>query len=270
MREPIYYLRKPACIAIAAVMVAALMLAACNRHTGADRQRQESREAKQLLQGVWTDDADGDVIFQMQGDSVYYPDSTSMPACFWVEGDTLYIEPSARYPIEKHTEHLLWFRTPDGELVKLRKGDAEERAADFRESVPQVLTEVVKRDTVVNYHDQRYHLYVAVNPTRYKVVRTALNEDGLEVENVYYDNIIHLSIFRGATQLFSRDFRKQQYQGLMADGLLAQSVMNDMHYTGTDASGFHVNVSLSVPGEASYYLVEHTIDFDGQLSTKRP
>ncbi|MBQ1880221.1 MAG: DUF4738 domain-containing protein, partial [Lachnospiraceae bacterium] len=34
---------------------------------------------------------------------------------------------------------------------------------------------------VVNYEGKRYHLYIAVNPTKYKVVRHTLNDDGLDV-----------------------------------------------------------------------------------------
>ena len=33
-----------------------------------------------MLQGVWEDEETDEVLFKLQGDSVYYPDSTSMPA----------------------------------------------------------------------------------------------------------------------------------------------------------------------------------------------
>jgi hypothetical protein len=237
---------------------------------GVRTQAEESRQAKQLLQGVWTDDDTESVVFKMEGDSVYYPDSTSMSAYFRVYDDTLYIGSAARYHIEKHTEHLLWFKGADGELVKLVKdnGDAEKEVFEHNKAQILSLTDVLKKDTVVSYEGNRYHLYIAVNPTKYKVVRHTLNEDGLDVENVYYDNIIHLSIFQGTRQLFSRDFRKQQYQQRVPAQFFEQAVLTNMEYASTDAKGFHFNVSLCTPGAASCYLIEHVVSPDGQLTTE--
>lgn len=233
-------------------------------------QREESQEAKQLLQGMWSDAETETLVFKMEGDSVYYPDSTSMTAYFKVIEDTLYIGSTARYGIVKHTEHVLWFSGADGELVKLVKNSNEAVDSVFIQNPPQIqtLTEVLKRDTVITHQGNRYHLYVAINPTRYKVIRHTLNEEGLDVENVYYDNIIHLSIFQGNTKLFSRDFRKAQYQKRIPDPVLEQAVLNDMQYVSTDSQGFHFNVSLCVPGDASCYLIEHVVTVDGQLSTQ--
>ena len=99
------------CVFVLAVLVG------CGQRAG-DANLPESQEAKQLLQGMWCDKETESVVFLMKGDSVYYPDSTSMPAYFRVYADTLYIGSSARYHIKKHTEHLLWFTSGDGELVK--------------------------------------------------------------------------------------------------------------------------------------------------------
>jgi hypothetical protein len=227
----------------------------------------ESKEAKQLLQGIWVDEGTDEVLFKLQGDSVYYPDSTSMPAYFMVAADTLYIGSTSRFHIEKHAEHVLWIQNEEGELIKLHKDDDPDDDEEFLEHQVQTLTEVVKRDTVVFYNSERYRLYFAINPTKYKVTLNTVNEDGMEVENVYYDNIIHLSIFKGSTELFSRDFRKPQYEKKVPAQFLTQSILNDMEYEKTDAQGFHVNASLCTPGNASCYRVEHVISFDGKLTT---
>jgi hypothetical protein len=227
----------------------------------------ESKEAKQLLQGIWVNEGTDEVLFKLQGDSVYYPDSTSMPAYFMVAADTLYIGNTSRFHIEKHAEHVLWIQNEEGELIKLHKDDDPDDEEEFLEHQVQTLTEVVKRDTVVFYNSERYRLYFAINPTKYKVTLNTVNEDGMEVENVYYDNIIHLSIFKGSTELFSRDFRKPQYEKKVPAQFLTQSILNDMEYEKTDAQGFHVNASLCTPGNASCYRVEHVISFDGKLTT---
>ena len=227
----------------------------------------ESKEAKQLLQGIWVDEGTDEVLFKLQGDSVYYPDSTSMPAYFMVAADTLYIGKTSRFHIEKHAMHVLWIQNSEGEMIKLRKSDEPDEEVEFLDHQIQTLTEVVKRDTVVFYNGDRYHLYFAINPTKYKVVLNTVNEDGMDVENVYYDNIIHLSIFKGSTEIFSRDFRKLQYEKKVPSQFLPKSILNDMVYEKTDAQGFHVNVSLCTPGNASCYRVEHVISFDGKQTT---
>ena len=246
-------------------------LVSCGRQSNAASQQEESREAKRLLQGVWLADDSEMPVFQMKGDTVYYADSTSMPAAFKVIGDTLYVGSANRYPIEKQTEHLLWYRNQDGEVMKFTKSDDQELNHEFQQqSKPQILSlnGVLKRDTVVFFDNQRYHLYIAINPTKYKVSHLTVNEDGIEVENVYYDNIIHLSIFRGSDQLFSRDFHKRQYAGKVPPQILEQSVLNNMEYNKVDASGFHLNVSVCVPDDASCYLIDQVVSFKGQPSVQ--
>lgn len=255
------------------ISVVLAVFAGCGQRKGSVEPAPESKQAKQLLQGIWSDEETEDLVFQMQGDSVYYADSTSMPAYFRVYKDTLYIGSAVRYYIEKHTEHVLWFKGANGELVKLVKlvkddNDDEEEVFEHNKAQILSLTEVLKKDTVVSFGGNRYHLYIAVNPTKYKVVRHTVNEDGLDVENVYYDNIIHLSVFQGDRQFYSSNFRKQQYQQHMPAQFFEQAVLNNMEYERTDEKGFHLHVSLCTPGDASCYLIEHVVSFDGQLTTE--
>ena len=176
-----------------------------------------------------------------------------MPAYFMVAADTLYIGNSTRFHIEKHSEHVLWLSNGDDEVIKLHKDDdPDDDVEEFSEHQIQTLTEVVKKDTVIYYNGNRYRLYFAINPTKYKVKL----------------NIIHLSIFNGSTQIFSRDFRKPQYEKKVPAQFLTKSILNNMEYDKTDAEGFHVNASLCTPGNASCYMVGHVISFDGKLTTK--
>ncbi len=252
------------------LVVFSLLFIACSsqqQHASRDHQ---SWEAKHLLQGIWNDGETEDVIFKMQGDSVFFPDSTSMPAYFFVVDDTLYIGSSLHYHIEKHTAHLLWFKDIDGKIMKLQKSEDHEDRLVFVENKPKVqtLTEVLKRDTVVTYKGQRYHLYIAINPTHYKVVHPTLNKDGIPVDNIYYDNIIHLSIFQGAEELYSSDIRKNMFSRKLAAQILGQCVLNDMVFRNIDDQGFHLDASLCIPGNVSCYLIENIISFTGNRSSK--
>ncbi len=255
------------------ILLSVLLLAAfaaCGRRQAPGEQQAESLEAKALLQGVWMDDETEAVAFRVKGDTVYYADSTSMPAYFKIVGDSLCIGPTTRYHIEKQSENVLWFTNQGGEVAKFVKADTTMVDTNFPDKKPEILTltEVLKRDTVVFHDSKRYHAYIAINPTKYKVSRQTVNEDGLSVENVYYDNIIHISIFQDSRQLFSRDFRKQDYRQCVPEGYLEQSILNDMQFGKVDAAGFHFNASLCRPDEASCYLIEQTISFKGETTTK--
>ena len=243
----------------------------CRQGAKALDEREESREAKALMQGVWIEEESDELFFKMQGDSVYYPDTMSVPSYFRVIDDSLYIGSATGYRIEKQTEYVLWFRNHNGEVVKLKKAvpDSGEEEEFVEKKTPiQPVTQVVKRDTVVFLDGQRYHCYIAINPTRYKVVYNTYNEDGMQVEHVYYDNIIHVSVFKDSHSLFSRDLRKQVYQQHVPDGFLQQAILNDMVFECADQEGFHFSASLCQPDAASCYRVDNIITTDGTLTTK--
>lgn len=252
------------------IITTAVCLSACSGRQGgqAGNAEREDKEAKQLLQGVWVNEEDGDVSFRVEGDTVYYPDSVSMPAYFRILGDSLELA-SVRYAIEKQTPSLFWFINQTGDLVKLMKNDDPQELSEFTRDTPEIITYThqVKLDSVVVFKGDRYHWYIAINPTTYKVTRRTINDDGMEVENVYYDNIMHVSVFEGARQLFSSDFRKQMYKGLVPDNFLDCAIFTNIQYSKVDSQGLHFNATLCIPEGASCYLLENIVGFDGKLST---
>lgn len=258
-----------------ALLAAVLLTAACTSpksqgtDDGQQTVQQENKEAKQLLQGIWIDQDTEEVTFRAVGDTIFYPDTISQPAYFRIMGDSLVLgDPGTSYPIVKQSANFFSFRNQNGDEMKLVKSDDPIHVFAFVHDKPQVLsyTEVVKYDSVVNYNGQRYHWYLAINPTKYKVHVTTYNDDGVQMDNVYYDNIMHISLFKGAQKLFSSDFRKQQYQQIPPD-FLSNAILSNMEYTRTDASGIHFVATVCVPDGASCYKVENVISFDGKLST---
>lgn len=244
-------------------------LTGCKEKASGDSGASEDKEAESLLQGIWKDNDTEEVTFKVEGDSIFYPDSTSQPTAFKVFGDTLVMgTPSAKYPIEKQTAHLFWFKNQNGDLIKLIKSEDKADTLAFVHEQPKVLTynEVVKRDTVVTYGGERYHCYIAINPTKYKVVRTTYNSDGVGVDNIYYDNIIHISVYKGAAQLYSRDFRKQMYSRFVPKQFLSQSILSDMEFNKVDGGGFHFNATICVPDGASCYMLDTKISLHGKMS----
>ena len=241
-----------------------VVLVACNQNNSSSLP--DDKEAKEMLQGVWVDEESGDVSFRVSGDTLYFADTTSMPTYFRIYKDSLYLASGTAYSIVKHTEHLFWFNNQNGDLLKLQKSDDDD--ADIEATAPSVLTYThqVKIDSVAAYNGNRYHWYIAINPTKYKVTKRTFNEDGLEVENVYYDNIMHISVFQGARQIYSSDFRKQQYQGLVPAAFLDDAILANMAFSHIDAAGLHFNATLCIPDGATCYMVESTISYTGVLS----
>ena len=236
-----------------------------------DSQSEEDREAKTLMQGVWVDAETEDLAFRVSGDTIFYADSTSMPAYFKIVGDSLVLSSGTSYAIEQHTPHIFSFRNQNGDLVTLNKlDDAETDSLYVQATTPTVMTysHQVKTDSTVSYNGARYHWYIAINPTRYKVIRRTYNDDGMEVENVYYDNIMHISIYNGAQRIYSSDFRKQQFAHLVPVKFLDEAVLANMEFAKADAAGLHFNATLCIPDGASCYLVETIISYKGELSMK--
>ena len=255
------------------IIIGTAFLSACSqqRQEPADIiSQEESLQAKNLLQGIWIDSETEEVTFRAKGDTIYYPDSVSQPAYFKIVNDTLILG-SNHYAIIKQASHLFWFRNQMGDIVKMNKSDEPNDVLNFVHTHPQILTsleEVQKTDSVVLYNGERYHWYIAINPTKYSVNVSSYNEDGVEVNNAYYDNIIHISVFNGSKRIYSNDFKKQMYLKQVPENFLAQSILGNMQFDCIDENGFHFNATLCIPDGAACYMVSTDIDFNGQLSLK--
>ena len=228
----------------------------------------EDKEAKAMLQGVWLDAETEDVTFCVKGDTIFYSDSTSMPSYFKIVDHSLVLSSGTTYAIEKQTTNQFWFKNQNDDIIKVVKSSNLEDAEVFVHDAPKIMsyTHQVKKDSVVNFDGERYHWYIAINPTKYKVVRHTYNEDGMEVENVYFDNIMHISVYKGAQCIYSSDFRKQMYQKMVPQKFLDEAVLGDMEYSHVDAVGLHFRATLCIPDGASCYLVESTVSYKGKMS----
>ena len=239
------------------------------RADGSINDASEDLEAKAMLQGIWIESETEEVSFLAKGDTIFFPDSTSQPSYFCIVRDSFCLGEN-RYAITKQTEHLFCFQNQAGEEVRLEKSENKEDSLAFSDNQPEILSlnEVLKIDSVVSFGGERYHWYIAVNPTRYKVTKETYNSDGVSVENVYYDNIVHISLYRGSACLFSRDFKKQMFADDVPQQFLEQAVLGNIKYDHVDSRGVHFNANLCIPDVASCYLVETLIGFDGQMTKK--
>ena len=177
----------------------------------------EDKVAKQLLQGVWVDDLSDSPVLLVAGDTLHYSDPSATPVFFKIMQDSIFLlgVDTISYKIERQGENIFWITTATDELMKLHRSDDEEdRWAFIPEQKPasvDVIQQYTEKDSVIVYDGVRYRGYVFINPTHYKVVRTLYNDNGIGVEGVYYDNIIHICVYNGAKELYGRDINKQLF-----------------------------------------------------------
>ncbi|MDD6552774.1 MAG: DUF4738 domain-containing protein [Prevotellaceae bacterium] len=250
------------------LFMAGLLLCGCS-HKPAKDERPQDLQAKKMLQGVWIDEDEEDVVFRAKGDTIYYSDESVQPVYFKIVEDTLYLEGSheMKYPIVKQAPHIFQFKNQDGDIIKLVKSsDPEDRRVfQHQKTVALNQNQLIKRDTVVMVGGERYHSYVQINPTTYKVLKPTVNDDGVEVDNIYYDNIIHISLFHGAQQVYSHDFYKRDFASLVDEDNLKQCILSDMVIKGVDSKGITYQAVLQVPDNQTSYLVNTFISFNGRL-----
>lgn len=245
------------------LLCVSVLVGCANKTTTTISVPEEDKTAKKMLQGIWVNEDDEDVAFMVKGDTIFYPDSTSQPVYFMIVSDTLTLKGAndVKYPIVKQAEHIFQFKNQNGDVVKLVKSEDKSLLGDFEQKSPLSLNQnqLIKRDTVVMIGEQRYHCYVQVNPTSYKVYKSSYNDEGVEVDNVYYDNIIHISVYKGEARLFSHDYRKDDFAKDVPASFLRQAVLSDILFTEMNDSSIIYTAVLAIPDSSLSYQIKVTI-----------
>lgn len=255
-----------------AVSLMAILLAACsaaNKGSLSPRQENENLGAKELLQGIWLDDETESPLMRVEGDTIYYADAQSSPIAFKIIRDTLYTygNDTAYYKIDKQAEHIFRFHSITDDVISLHKSEDPNDSSYFvrQKLVIPAYTEVTKRDSVVTYNGIRYRAYVYINPSRMKVVKTTYSEDGISMDNVYYDNVMHICVYEGKKSLFASDITKQMFGKVLPVDFLEQSILSDTKFMKVDRDGFHYQAVLAIPETSIYSIVNMKVSFKGDL-----
>ena len=231
---------------------------------------EEDIAAKELLQGIWLDDETESPLMRVEGDTIYYADVQSTPIAFKIIRDTLYTygNDTTYYKIDKQAEHIFWFHSITDNIIKLHKSEDPNDSLSFvrREVDIPTYTEVTKRDSVVTYNGTRYRAYVYINPTKIRVVKTTYSEDGISMDNVYYDNVMHICVYEGKKSLFASDVTKQMFDKVLPVDFLEQSILSDTKFMKVDRNGFHYQAVLAIPETSIYSIVNMEVSFKGDLT----
>lgn len=250
-----------------------LLLASCNgQHDEASVAGAEDAVAKSMLQGIWVDDVTEMPFMRFRGDSIYYANQQNVPMAFKVVRDSIYFmgHDTLAYKIERQSDDDFWFRSFADDIVKLHRqsADSADTLAFSTGSISYQAEENqrIEKDSVVVYDGTRYRGYVFINPTSMKVTRTVYDENGIGVDNVFFDNVIHICVYEGTNLLWGRDISKDMFSGYLQDNVLSDLILADMNFTGVDALGYHYQAILQLPESLVSYLMNLDISFDGQLA----
>lgn len=246
--------------------------AACsgNKNLYFSEQGKEDANAKELLQGIWLDDETESPLMRVEGDTIYYADAQSAPIAFKIIRDTLYTygNDTTYYKIDKQAEHIFWFHSITDNIIKLHKSEDLNDSLLFvrQELVIPTYTEVTRRDSVVIYNGTRYRAYVYINPSKMKVIKTTYSEDGISMDNVYYDNVMHICVYEGKKSLFASDITKQMFDQIVPEDFLTQAILSDTKFVKVDRNGFHYQAVLAIPESLIYSIADMEVSFEGNLA----
>ena len=252
------------------VLICISLMSSCS---GQPQKKEEMEKedliAKEWLQGTWIDDMTETPLFTAKGDTIYYIDEPAVPVAFKIIEDTLktYGRKVSNYHIKKQGKSFIWIQSFMGDILQLSKAENSQDSLWIPRQTPKEKTNnVISKDNVVHYNNQRFRGYVYINPTNIKVHQPEITEEGLEIENIYYDNIIHICVYEGKNKLFGRDMKKQDFESLIPAEYYQRAILSDMEFGGVNAKGYQYQATLCIPNSASCYLINISITKDGDIT----
>ena len=232
--------------------------------------KNENYEMKAMLQGTWLDENTESPMLHIKGDSIYYINPETSPVAFQIIDDSLvtYGTEATSYHIEKQNEYMLWILSDMGDQIRLNKAEDSINSIDFpiksKDSVP-VQKEVIQKDNIVFYKNVRYRGYVYINPSQIKITRPTYSDEGFKIDNVYYDNVIHICVFEGKNKLFGKDIYKKDFENIIPEEFLQWAILSDMEFIGVNENGYQYQATVCIPDEISCYLINISISTDGKI-----
>ena len=246
-------------------------MASCGNTPEKNNTQTEDLEAKKTIQGIWVDELEGDCVFRVKGDTIYYTDSLSEPVRFHICADTLYLESShpTTYHLNKLSDHVLRFVNNDGDEISLVKSDDKSLVSLFekiKKSISHINQgELIKRDSVLTVGDKRLHAYIQVNPTTYKVYHSSVNDDGVTVDHAYFDNIIHIALYDGARKVINRDYRKKDFSAHVPKEYIDKCILSDIIIEKATPEEVTFVAILSTPDTYTSYHINIVVGIDGNV-----
>ena len=244
------------------------IVVACKRSS---TQESEDKQAKQLLQGLWTTDDTEEPAMLVKGDSIYYPDSASMPVRFWIFQDSIYMQGQNLngYKILKQTNAFFSFNNQNGDEVNLFRSSNKDLMASFGYHVYAMnLFDKSGSDTIVSTDMGFYDCQIRTCTTSERVIKSTYNDNGIEVDNAYLDNVSTLTLRSRDSVVYKHDFLKQEFSNYIPRDFIAHCILRNLEFARADRKALFFNATIGIPDASSGYVVEVRITPDGKMSKR--
>ena len=109
---------------------------------------------------------------------------------------------------------------------------------------------------------------ITVKTTSDRVIKSTYNENGIEVDNAYLDNVASLSISNQGKLVYMHDFRKQEFASLIDKKFLEKSILRKFEFNHTDEKALYFDAIIGIPDASTSYVIAIRITTDGNLSMK--
>ncbi len=230
----------------------------------------KDKQAMAMLEGIWVDASEEDVSFSVKGDTIYFPDSITRPVEFKIIGDSLILNGSntSKYRITRQGENFFEFDNGSGGLSRFLRSEnpSDSLLFNYGQSVVVNQSITASKDSIVSFKGNKYRCSIKVSPTKTEVYKSRINDDGLEVESVFYDNMVHLSIHSSGDEIFSKDFLKSDFEAYVPSYMLTECILSNITLSGVDDKGFHFLSQMAIPDSPSSFIVEFVVSFKGKVT----
>lgn len=248
------------------ILLCILLLSDCNNRR--DLAFTEDTKSKKAIQGIWISEGEEIPSFMIEGDTIFYPDA-AMPAFFWINKDTLYIKGNnvKQYKICAISDDVFRFYNQNDEEVKLVRSTEKRFFKDFQQRRLYALNifRTSDNDTLCVVNGIKYECQMRLEPGFERIIKSSYNDDGIEVDNVYLDNVGRLKILVNGALTYVHDFRKQEFSAYIPKELMNKSILRDLQFSHADAFAVYIDAIIGIPDASTFYVVELKIGNDGKL-----
>ena len=232
------------------IFLPVFLFVACHKQVDSDYTHDhQDEESKAMLQGIWMNEDEDYLSMLVRGDSIFFPDKTSQPMEFWIYKDSIYMQGSSisRYKVLLQTPHVFKFSNQSGDEIRLVKTEDTSLTKQFFQPRPYAINifHTISRDTIGEGGNRKYACSILVEPTSERVVKSALTDDGIEVDNIYLDNVAKVNIASGGKQIYSHNFRKGEFSKYIPSDFMSHAMLQDIQYNSADSSAVYLDAIMS-------------------------
>lgn len=228
----------------------------------------EGNIAVEMLQGIWFSAESETPFFKVEGDSLRFIEQPNDNIYFQISEDSLYTYGSQKfgYKIDRQSEYAFWFHSLSNYVVKLYKSDNEEDSiyfdnyANTLDNAVDTVKQVLQNDTVIFYDDLRLRGYAFINPSSLKVYKPIYSDEGVRIEQVYYDNVVYVCVYNGPEKLFGQNIYKEDMKGILDETFFNSVILEDMNFVDVDDNNYYYQAKVAIPNSLIFDIIEVKID----------